>query len=109
MEPAVRVYECAVVKWIVTIAAIVLVAAWIDGTALAHPDTFGTPDPSWQRTASGSPGTGGQVATDGTASTDGATHPEFLRGYVYVASALLVLLALGLVRSFWLSSRRSAS
>ena len=107
MEPAIRVYACALVKWVMTIATIVLVVAFIGGAALGHPDTFGTPDPSWQRTGSGSSGTGDQVTISGTPGTGGATHPELLRGYVYGASALLVLFALHLMRSFWISSSRS--
>jgi hypothetical protein len=108
MERAIRVYACVLVKWVMTIATIILVVAFIGGAALGHPDVFGTPDPSWQRTASGSSGTGDQVTINGMPGTGGATHPQLLRGYVYVASALLLLFASRLMWSFWISSSRSA-
>jgi hypothetical protein len=87
-----------------TIAMIVLVVAFIDSAALAHPDVFGTPDPSWQRTPSGSSSAGA-----GTPGTSGATHPQLLRAYLYGAGGLFVLVALSLVRSFRspIPSRRS--
>ncbi len=90
------------------IATIVLVVAFIDRPALGHPDLFGTPDPSWQRSASGSSGTGDQAAVDDTPSTGGATHPQLLRAYAYVASAVFLFFALRLLRALWVPSSRSS-
>jgi len=97
MTPPIQVYAYALVKRLTTIATIVLLDAFIGSTASAHFDLLGTPDPYWQRIASGSPAAGNDAPGAG-----GATHPDLLQAYVYVAIALLVLVvASSLLRSFW--------
>jgi hypothetical protein len=97
------------VKSLVTIAMLLLVAALTSSAALAHPDTLGTPDPYWQNIASASGDGRGQIAADGTTASSGATHPGLLRGYVYAMGFVFVILALSLLHSLWISSRRSGS
>ena len=96
-------------KSLVTIAVMLLVAALTGRAALAHPDTLGVPDPSWQNVASASSDARGQIATEGTTADGGATHPGLLRGYVYAMGGVFVILALSLLHSLWISSRRSGS
>jgi hypothetical protein len=98
------------VKSLVTITIMLLVAA-LTGTAQGHPDTLGTPDPYWQNIASASGDGRAQIAADGTTAIAGAgaTHPGLLRGYVYGVGAVFVILALSLLHSLWISSRRSGS
>jgi hypothetical protein len=93
---------------VATIAVALLAAVLGRSAAWGHPDTLGTPDPYWQSIANPSSDATGRVAADGMAA-GGATHPQLLRGYVYGAGALFVLLAASLVRSLWPSSRRSGS
>lgn len=92
-----------------TIVMIMLVVAFSGSAALGHPDMFGTPDPSWQRTAGGSSGAGDPVAIGVTPGAGGATHPQLLRVYAYVLSALVALFALSLRISSSRSARRIAA
>jgi hypothetical protein len=91
------------VKSLATIAIVLLVAALTGSAAFGHPDILGTPDPYWQNIANASAGAG-QVAPDG----GGAVHPALLRGYLYATGGAFALLALSLLRSFWLSRRPSS-
>ena len=96
-------------KSLVTITMMLLVVALTGTAARGHPDTLGTPDPSWQNIASASSDGRAQIAADGTTAIGGATHPGLLRGYVYAVGAIFVILALSLLHSLWISSRRTGS
>ena len=77
-------------KRLVTIVVGLLVAVPGSGPARAHVDTFGTPDPYWQRLANGA---GGRIAADSTTAAGGAVHPGLLAAYLFVAAAVLLVLA----------------
>ena len=87
-------------KSLATIAMTLVITALTSGAALGHPDVIGTPDPSWQNTASPSGDSRSQIAAGG------AMHPVLLRAYIYVLGAVFVILILSLLHSLWTSSRR---
>jgi hypothetical protein len=74
------------VKRLVAIVGLLLAVAG-GGSARAHVDTLGTPDPYWQRLA------GGRLPADGTMAGAGAVHPGFLAAYLCVVAVVLLVLA----------------
>jgi hypothetical protein len=95
------------VKSLVTIVLVLLAAPLMDRAVLAHVDGLGSPDPYWQNIAQGSTDGSARIAPDRTAAVGGAAHPWLLRGYVCGLGVLFVVLTVPLLRSLWVSTRRS--
>ena len=85
----------------VSLLALVFVGV-AGGSALAHPDTLGVPDPYWQQVANASTA-GGATAAQPVAA------PWLLKVLVYSSGGLCVLLLLSLVSSLFGSRRNSGA
>ena len=97
-ERATRIRKARLVRSLVTILIVLLATVLSGDVARAHIDTFGTPDPYWQKLANGSSDGKAQMAVDGATAVGGAVHPWLLRAYLYTIAALLVALAVAGVR-----------
>ncbi len=101
-----RTHRCRSERRIAAALLLLALVGWIGGTAYAHVETLGAPDPQWQRF----PDAPAEIDTQ---RVDAEARPpgnglRVLETFVYGLATLSVLLVTILARAFWSTGRSDA-